>query len=97
MYKKILITLVILCTPIAYFEQKKHNKASQLDNEKFNSLNVSDINNHPLTNLLGELIITNVFNPNETNSIDIKYCWKEGNLESQKRYCSSTEDLLHKF
>ena len=97
MHKKILITLLILFTPIAFIEQNKHNKSSQLDNEKFNSLNGSDINNHPLTNLLGELIITNVFNANETNSIDIKYCWEEGDLESQKRYCSFTEDLLHKF
>ena len=88
MHKKILITLLILFTPIAFIEQNKHNKSSQLDNKKFNSLNVSDINNHPLTNLLGELIITNVFNANETNSIDIKYCWEEGHLESQKRYCS---------
>ena len=97
MHKKLLITLLILFTPIAFIEQNKHNKSSQLDNEKFYSLKGSDINNHPLKNLLGELIITNVFNPNETNSIDIKYCWKEGDLESQKRYCSSTEDLLHKF
>ena len=97
MHKKILITLLILFTPIAFIEQNKHNKSSQLDNEKFNSLNVIDKNNHQLTNLLGELIIADVFNANEKNSVEIKYCWKEGDLVSQKRYCSSTESLLHKF
>ena len=97
MHKKLLITLLILFTPIAFIEQNKHNKSSQLDNAKFNSLIVSDINNHSLTNLLGELITTNVFNTNERNRIDIKYCWEEGDLESQKRYCSSTEDSLYKF
>ena len=97
MYKKILITLLILFTPIAFIEQQKHDKASQLDNEKFNSLNVINTNNHPLTHLLGELIIADVFIANETNSIEIKYCWKEGDLASQKRYCSSTENFLNQF
>lgn len=97
MHKTILITLLILITPMAFSEHYKQNKASRLDNGKFNSLNVIDTNNHPLTNLLGELIIAEVFNANEKHGIEIKYCWKEEDLASHKAYCSSTENLLHKF
>jgi len=97
MHKKVLITLLILVTPIAFIEQHKNSQALQIDSAKFNTLNLIDTNNHPLTNLLGELIITDIFHANEKNSIEIKYCWKEGDLASQKRHCSSTENLLHKF
>ena len=97
MHKKILLTFLILSTPIAFIEQDNHNKASQLDNKKYNSLNVIDKHNHQLTNLLGELIIADVFDANEKNSFDTKYCWKEGDLVPQERYCSSTANLLQKF
>ena len=97
MHKNILITLLIVFTPIAFFEQQKHNKASEIDNEKFHSLNLIDKNNHQITNRLGELIIADLFDANKKNSVEIKYCWKEGDLVPQKGYCSSTSNLLHEF
>ena len=67
------------------------------NNEKFDSLNRIDKNNHQLTNRFGKLIIADVFNRNKHNRVEIKYYWKEGDLASQKRYCSSKANLLHKF
>ncbi len=50
-----------------------------------------------MTNRLGELIIADLFDANKKNSVEIKYCWKEGDLAPQKSYCSSKANLLHKF
>ncbi len=97
MHKKILIMLLIVFTPIAFFEQQKHNKASEIDNEKFHSLNLMDKNNHQITNRLGILIIADLFDANKKNRVEIKSCWEQGDLVSQKRYCSSTAKLLHKY
>ena len=41
--------------------------------------------------------INNLFEANEEKSIEIKNCWEEGDLLSQKRYCSSNEKYFHNF
>ena len=37
------------------------------------------------------------FDANESNSVEIKNCWEEEDLASQKRYCLSSEKLFHNF
>ena len=82
MYKKTIFTLLLFLAPIAFIEQTKYDSSSQVNSNKY-----VKIDNYNLINRL--------FEDNEKNSIEIKSCWEEGDLVSQKRYCSSNEKYFH--
>ena len=54
MHKKIIITLLIIFTPMAFIEQNKKHQTSSLKNEKFDSFNIIDKNNDKSIKLLFE-------------------------------------------
>tara|TARA_B100000073_G_scaffold47639_1_gene35150 strand:- start:2163 stop:2423 length:261 start_codon:yes stop_codon:yes gene_type:complete len=86
MYKKALISFLIFLAPIAWIEQNKKEKYYQT---KTKQLEMTEKNNHNLVDLL--------FEPNKETSIEVKDCWEEGDLASQKRYCSSEKKYFHIF
>ena len=86
MYKKTIFTLLLFLIPIAFMEQTKHDNSSQINSNKY--FKVGNDNYH---------LTENLFEANEKNSIEIKNCWEEGDLLSQKRYCSSNEKYFHNF
>ena len=86
MYKKNILTLLLFIAPIAFIEQTKHKSSSQIISNKY--VRLGNINHH---------LIDRLFEANEENSIEIKNCWEEGDLLSQKRYCSSNEKYFHNF
>ena len=86
MYKKIIFTLLIFLAPIGFIEQNKHNSSSQIISNDY--VSIGNINHH---------LIDRLFEANEENSIELKNCWEEGDLLSQKRYCSSNEKYFHNF
>ena len=83
MYKKTILTLLLFLAPIALIEQAKHDNSSQINSNKY--VRINNDNYH---------LIDSLFEANE-NSIEIKNCWEEGDLLSQKRYCSSNETYFH--
>ena len=82
MYKKTIFTLLLFLTPIAFIEQIKYDNSSQVNQY----VKIGNDNYH---------LINTLFEGNEENSIEIKSCWEEGDLLSQKRYCSSNEKYFH--
>ena len=86
MYKKIIFNLLLFLAPISFIEQSKHKSSSQIINNDY--VGIGNINHH---------LIDKLFEANEENSIEILNCWKEGDLLSQKRFCSSNEKYLHNF
>ena len=80
MYKKTIFTLLLFLAPIALIEQNKDNNLFQINSNKY--VRIGNDNYQ---------IIDTLFEANEENSIEIKNCWEEGDLLSQKRYCSSNE------
>ena len=84
MYKKTIFTLLLFLAPIALIELNKDNNLSQINSNKY--VRVGNDNYQ---------IIDTLFEANEENSIEIKNCWEEGDLLSQKRYCSSNETYFH--
>jgi len=86
MYKKTIFTLLLFLAPIAFIKQYKHDSSSQINRNEYVKIGN---NNHYLTDRL--------FEANEENSIEIKNCWEEGDLLSQKRYCSSNDEYFHNF
>ena len=86
MYKKTLFTLLLFLAPIALIEQNKQDSSSQIISNEYFRIGNND-----------SLLIDNLFEANEENSIEIKNCWEEGDLLSQKRYCSSNEKSFHNF
>ena len=80
MYKKIIFTLLVFLAPIAFIEQTKNDGSSEIKSKKY--VKISNMNHH-----LNERL----FEANVENSIEIKNCWEEGDLLSQKRYCLSNE------
>ena len=84
MYKKTIFTLLLFLAPIAFFEQTKHNSFSQILSNEY--VRIGNINHH---------LIDKLFEANAENSIEIKNCWEEGDLLSQKRYCSSNETYFY--
>ena len=42
-------------------------------------------------------LIDSLFEANERNSIAKKNCWEEGDILSQKRYCSYSKKNFHNF
>ena len=89
MYRKFIITFLILFTPIAFFEQHKNDKGSYLEIDSIDKFNRIEKNN------LKEVDFS--FDANESNTVEIKNCWEEEDLASQKRYCLSSEKLFHNF
>ena len=86
MYKKIIFTLLLFLVPIGFIEQSNHNSSSQIISNDY--VRIGNINHH---------LIDRLFEANEENSIELKNCWEEGDLLSQKRYCSSNEKYFHNF
>ena len=86
MYQKTIFTLLLFLAPIAFIEQTINSNSSQINSNKY--FEISNDNYH---------LIDRLFEANEENSIEIKNCWEEGDLLSQKRYCSSNEKYFHNF
>jgi len=86
MFKKTIFTLLIFFAPIGFIEQSKHKISSKIISNEY--VRIGNINHH---------LIDRLFEADEENSIEIKNCWEEGDLLSQKRYCSSNEKYFHNF
>jgi len=84
MYKKTIFTLLLFLAPMAFIEQIKDNNFSQIKSNKY--VKNGNDNYQPIDSL---------FEANAENIIEIKNCWEEGDLLSQKRYCSSYETYFH--
>ena len=87
MYKKTIFTLLLFLVSIALIEHNKHDSSSPINNNKY--VKIRNDNHHHLINRL--------FEGDKENIIEIKNCWEEGDLLSQKRYCSSNEKSFHNF
>ena len=85
MNKKTVFTLFLFLAPIAFIEQLKKDNLSHIIKSKSD---IVKINNIRTTDSLFE---------DDENRIEIKNCWEQGDLLSQKRYCSTNENVLHKF
>ena len=86
MYKKTIFTLLLFLAPIAFIEQTKHDNFSQINSNKYVKIGNDNYE-----------LIDHLFEANEKNSIEIKNCWEEGDLLSQKRYCSSNDKYFNNF
>ena len=86
MFKKIIITLLIFFAPIAVIENHKKEKSSQIHIKNSDMIKKNNLK-----------LVESLFDANEENSIEIKNCWEEGDLESQKRYCSSNDNFFQNF
>ena len=75
MFKKFIVTLLLFFAPIAFIEQTKQDSFSQIISNKY--VRSGNDNHH---------LIDSLFEADEENSIEIKNCWEEGDLLSQKRY-----------
>ena len=82
MYKKTVFTLLLFLVPISFIEHLKKDSSSQI------------INKYDITEKYNLHSIDSLFEGDE-NRIEIKNCWEEGDLLSQKRYCSANENVLH--
>ena len=85
MYKKTIFTLLLFLVPIAFIEQLKKDNLSHIIKSKSD---IVRINNIRTTDSLFE---------DDENRIEIKNCWEQGDLLSQKRYCSSNENFFQNF
>ena len=70
---------------MAFLAKTKNNSSSQIISNEY--VRIGN-NNHP---------IDKFFETNEEDSIEIKDCWEEGDLLSQKRYCLSNGEYFHSF
>ena len=86
MYKKTIFTLLLFLAPIGFIEQSKHKSSSQIISDEY--VSIGNINHH---------LIDRLFEANEEKSNEILNCWEEGDLLSQKRYCSFSENLSDNF
>ena len=86
MYQKTIFTLLLFLAPIAFIEQTINSNSSQINSNKY--FEISNDNYH---------LIDRLFEANEENSIEILNCWEEGDLLSQKRYCSSDDKYFNNF
>ena len=87
MKKKTILTTLLFCLPLAFLEQTKPEVSPLVRNK---SINTFDLTN---TNQLTSII---KFSSPE-NNVEIKSCWENGDLASQKRYCSSSMTNLEDF
>ena len=83
MYKKTIFTLLLFLVPISFFEHLKKDSSSQIINNKYD-----------ITEKYNLHLIDSLFEDEESR-IEIKNCWEEGDLLSQRRYCSANENVLH--
>ena len=81
-----IITFLLFLVPIALIEPHKKNKFSQIITNQFVK---AEKNNLYVLGLL--------FESNKGKEIDMKHYGEEGNLLSQKKYCSSDENFSLKF
>ena len=86
MYKKTIFTILIFIVPIGLIENHINEKYPI---EKTKKLDILNQNNR--------VFVDDLFAANEQKSIEIKNCWEEGDLASQKRYCSSPITNLKDF
>ena len=84
MYRKTIFTFFIFLAPMAFLAKTKNNSSSQIISNEY--VSIWNDNHH---------LIDRLFEANEENSIEIKNCWEEGDLLSQKRYCSSNEKTFN--
>ena len=85
MIKKTVFTLLLFLAPIAFIEQLKKDNSSYIIKNKSDTIEIKNL--HLTDNLFKD----------DKNRIEIKNCWEEGDLLSQKRYCSSSEKYFHNF
>jgi len=88
MYKKIVLTTLVFCLPLAFLEQIKPEASSPLSNRSINAIDLTNTNK-------SQSIIK--FASSRKNIVEIKSCWEKGDLASQKRYCSSSMTNLEDF
>ena len=74
MHKRIIITLLIIFTPMAFIEQNKKHQNSSLKNEKVDMFHIFDQNN-----------------------FEIKNCWEERYLLSQKYIAYLQKNLFYVY
>ena len=86
MYKKIIITFLIIFIPIAFIEQEKNDTTFKLDNKKFVRMDFFEKNYQKSINQNLQV--------NKKNSIGIENCWKNGILLFQKQYCYEKNNQL---
>ena len=84
MYKKTIFTLILFLVPISLIEQPNQNSPSEIISKEYEMIEKNNLH-----------LIDTLFEANDANSIEIKNCWEEGDLLSQKRYCSSNEKYFH--
>ena len=88
MTKKIILTTLIFCIPLALLEQKTPEALSLLRNKKNHAINIiNKKNSQSIKN----------FSNSKKNIVEIKSCWEKGDLASQKRYCSSSLKTIEDF
>ena len=88
MKKKTILTTLLFCLPLAFLEQTKPEVSSLVSNKNINAFDLTDTNQYPS-------IIK--FSSSGINNVEIKSCWENGDLASQKRYCSSSMTNLEDF
>ena len=86
MYKKTIFTLILFLVPISLIEQTKQNSSSEIISKEYEMIEKNNLH-----------LIDTLFEANDANSIEIKNCWEEGDLLSQKRYCSSDDKYFNNF
>ena len=86
MYKKTIFTLILFLVPISLIEQTKQNSPSEIISKEYEMIEKNNLH-----------LIDTLFEANDANSIEIKNCWEEGDLLSQKRYCSSDDKYFNNF
>ena len=87
MKKKTILTTLLFCLPLAFLEQTKPEVSPLVRNKSINTLD--------LTNTYQSPSIIKFSSPE--NNVEIKSCWENGDLASQKRYCSSSMTNLEDF
>ena len=86
MSKKTIITFLIFLAPIAFIQQHKRDKSSQITTQNFHMIEKNNVQ-----------IVNQLFKSNEEYDIKIKNCWEERGLASHKRYYSNIEKNFHNF
>ena len=88
MTRKIILTTLIFCLPLAFLEQKTPEELSLLRNKNIHNINeISKNNSRSITN----------FSHSKNNIVEIESCWEKEDLASQKRYCSSSLKTLEGY
>ena len=86
MYKKTIFTLILFLAPIAFLEQPKQDNSSKSISNENDTIGRNNLH-----------LIDSLFEANEENSVEVKNCWEDGDLLSQKRYCLSNGKYFYSF